>query len=33
VAFAGAYADQTERDYRTFLAAIKSGRIAALSVG
>lgn len=33
VAFAQAYADQTERDYRTFLAAIKSGRIAAMSVG
>ncbi len=27
--FAGAYADQTERDYRAFLAASKSGRISA----
>jgi uncharacterized protein (DUF2252 family) len=31
--FAEAYADQTERDYRTFLAAIKTGRIAATAVG
>jgi uncharacterized protein (DUF2252 family) len=33
VAFAEAYADQTERDYRTFLAAIKSGRITATTIG
>jgi Uncharacterized protein conserved in bacteria (DUF2252) len=29
--FADAYADQTERDYRAFLAAIQSGRISARS--
>ena len=31
--FAEAYANQTERDYQAFLAAIKSGRIKAASVG
>jgi uncharacterized protein (DUF2252 family) len=31
--FAEAYANQTERDYRAFLAAIKAGRIIAASVG
>ncbi|MGE5335124.1 MAG: DUF2252 domain-containing protein [Nitrososphaerota archaeon] len=32
-AFAETYAQQTERDYRAFLAAIKTGRIAAASAG
>ncbi len=28
--FAGRYADQNERDYKAFLAAIKSGRLEAV---
>ena len=31
--FAGAYADQTQRDYQALLAAIKSGRIVAATAG
>ncbi len=32
-AFAQAYANQTERDYQAFLAAIKLGRIVAATAG